>query len=102
MYRHSDPFGLGDVSADINPTWVRPQAAVGGYVDPFGNWHPTFCLSCHDPTNPNAKFYKDQAVLANMLDWKVIAYQQALGFGLSLGFDAIAEDLAMAAQMNTV
>jgi hypothetical protein len=80
-----DPFGL---------------LPSGGYYDPFGNWHPTFCMSCHDPTDPNAKFYKDQAVLANMLDYKVIAYEQCLGFGLSFGFGAISKDITRMAQLN--
>lgn len=96
-----DPFGLGADSADgTSSPLLRPQTPVGGYVDAFGNWHPTFCYSCHDPTDPAAKFYKDQSTLANLLDWKVIAYQQALGAALTFGVGAIAEDMAAMQQMQ--
>lgn len=96
-----DPFGLGADSADgTSSPLLRPQTPVGGYVDAFGNWHPTFCYSCHDPTDPAAKFYKDQSTLANLLDWKVIAYQQALGAMLSFGFGAIAEDMTAMQSMR--
>jgi hypothetical protein len=77
-------------------------APDGGYFDPFGHWHPTFCMACHDPTDPNSKFYKDQANLANLLDYRMILYQQGLAAVLSFGFGAIAEDMAATPQLTEV
>jgi RHS repeat-associated protein len=84
-----DPFGLIDTG---------PQ---GGYVDPFGNWHMSFCMSCHDNT-PAGNFYRDQSMLANNQSWGVFAYQQ--GFGLSLGLvgGGLADEMMMAQEMNSV
>jgi RHS repeat-associated protein len=77
-------------------------APDGGYFDPFGHWHPTFCMACHDPTDPNSKFYKDQANLANLLDYRMILYQQGMAAVLSFGFGAIAEDMAATPQLTEV
>ena len=96
----ADPFGLDADKIDQNPTWIQ-RPTTGGYIDPFGNWHMDFCMSCHDNT-PAGNFYKQQAVLANLLDWKVIAYQQALGFGLTLGMGAIAEDMSAMQSMQQI
>ena len=93
-YVGNDPINF------VDPFGLAPGGY--GYVDPFGNWHSTFCMSCHDPTDPNAKFYKDQAVLANMLDYKVIAYEQLLGFGLTLGFGSIAEGMESAVYLRNL
>jgi RHS repeat-associated protein len=82
-----DPFGLIDTG---------PQ---GGYVDPFGNWHMSFCMSCHDNT-PAGNFYRDQSMLANNQSWGVFAYQQGLGLGLGLGLGGIADDLASQTMMD--
>ena len=96
-----DPFGFGATGEVQASSWLSAKGLgvpAGGYMDPFGNIHPTFCLSCHDNT-PEAKFHKNQAVLANMLDWKVLAYQEVLGAVLTLGAGTVAESLVMAPEL---
>ncbi|SRR5258708_1827304 len=81
---------------------THPREGVYEIVSSYCTARIRFCMSCHDPTDANAKLYKDQVTLANLLDWKVSAYQQALGFGLSMGFGAIAEDMTSMGQMNSL
>ncbi|HEX7861321.1 MAG TPA: hypothetical protein VF773_13395 [Verrucomicrobiae bacterium] len=83
------------------PVRRAPTGIGGGYVDPFGNWSPTFCLSCHENT-PTAQFYKEQSVMANMLDYKVVLYEQLLGTGLTLGLNPVAKNMEKAAFMRNL
>ncbi|MFA6542992.1 MAG: toxin TcdB middle/N-terminal domain-containing protein [Limisphaerales bacterium] len=83
--RGAGQMGLGMVQPVVTP----------GYTDPFGNRHVSFCLSCHAPT-PEAQFNKQQHVLANALDYRVIAYEQALSVVLTAGVSVIVEGLAAA------
>lgn len=94
-----DLFGLDSYSAYTMPVRNAPYLGAPGYTDPFGNWSPTFCLSCHGNT-PTSDFLKQQSELANMLDYRALAYQQLLGAGLAAGLGAIAEDMAAAVQAS--
>jgi RHS repeat-associated protein len=91
-----DPFGT--MAQDLTPkAWFNGR----GFMDAFGRVHPTFCLSCHDNTEA-ANFNKTQQLLANALDWKIIAYEQILGAGITAGLSSIAEDIATARSLVTV
>ncbi len=96
-----DPFGLDSYTAYTMPVRNAPYPGARGYTDPFGNWSPTFCLSCHGNT-PTSDFYKQQSVLANMLDYKVLAYEQLLGAGLTLGFGSIARNMENATYLRNL
>jgi len=100
----ADPFGLCPADNSTAPGLFNPNVgkASGGYVDAFGNWHPTFCYACHDPTDPNALFYKQQSQLANSQSWAIFAYQQTLGLVVSVVGGGIASDIAGAAELSTV
>lgn len=79
----------------FDPLGLNPYAVPsGGYVDPFGNWHESFCMSCHDNT-PAGNFYMSQALAANNQSWSVFAYQQALGLAAGLGVGGLEDDTAM-------
>ena len=100
------PGFLGPKSGDTLTAYSLPQSGQSrfsgpGYMNAFGQISPTFCLSCHD-TTPQAQFYKQQSVLANLLDWRVIAYEQLLGTGLSLGFGEIAEDMSVLRSLSSI
>lgn len=88
-----DPFSVKDTR--------RARDYVQGYYDPFGGSHMSFCMSCHDGT-PAANFYKQQAVLANALDWRVIVYEQTLALVLGGVFGRISENLAAMNQVRMV
>jgi RHS repeat-associated protein len=93
-YVANDPVNLFD------PFGLRPPTGTqGGYVDQFGNWHMSFCMSCHDNT-PAGNFLMSQSMAANNQSWGVFAYQQGLGLGLGLGLGGIANDMSLDAMME--
>ena len=92
-YQTTSGCAVGPNSVDV--ALVSRSDNYLGYADPFGNRHVTFCMSCHAPT-AEAQFNKQQHVLANALDYKVIAYEQLLGTLLSAGLGVIAEGMTKA------
>ncbi|WP_166442703.1 RHS repeat domain-containing protein [Phragmitibacter flavus] len=72
-----------------------PSATGRGYVDAFGSWHESFCMSCHGTTS-TAQFNREQAALANATSWGAYLTAESLnilsaavmGGGLSRAFAA--------------
>jgi RHS repeat-associated protein len=93
-YAANSPFGYYDswgLSEQRN-LLSGPTATQGGYTDPFGNWHESFCMSCHDGT-PAGNFYSSQAMAANNQSWGVFVYQMGLGLAAG-GMEGFADYLA--------
>lgn len=97
----SDPFGLGAIAGNEGGFWQglkdwfqvggtqfdskgkeRAVAGAGypagsGYIDSNGNYHVSFCMSCHDGTEAG-NYNLQQALNANRTSWGAFATEQAL------------------------
>lgn len=91
----SDPFGLKpgegfkQQRASMNDGYGGMNSdGVYGYVDPFGDWHRSFCMSCHDANNPYAQ-RNMSAAIGGDLGWWLMG-RDVLIMAAPIGIEAIA------------
>ena len=82
----ADPLGLEPARhASGSPLYdmkdggrgANPSTGQMGYVDAFGDWHVSFCMSCHDWNNPAAQ-RNMQATIGGDTGWWIMGRDLAM------------------------
>jgi RHS repeat-associated protein len=104
----NDPFGLyseknksGTIRGNMSDggRGANPETGQMGYIDAFGDWHQSFCMSCHDANNPAAQ-RNMQAAIGGDLGWWIMGRDVAM-MALPIGVEAIAARGAMTIAKTT-
>jgi RHS repeat-associated protein len=95
----SDPFGLeaqiGTIRGNMSNggRGANPTTGQMGYIDAFGDWHQSFCMSCHDANNPAAQ-RNMLATIGGDTGWWIMGRDVVTMFA-PLGIEALAARGAM-------
>jgi RHS repeat-associated protein len=90
----NDPFGLeaqiGSIRGNMSNggRGANPTTGQMGYIDAFGDWHQSFCMSCHDANDPYAQ-RNMQAAIGGDLGWWIMG-RDVFMMAAPLGIEAVA------------